>query len=144
MYASFGARWRARGDHSSITTPRQPLRSFNIVEHAERARAFWLSLLVFLLSLCVSVSRRFSSLPALCFRLCQRSASRLCRHSASRLCQRSAFSALVSGLVSGLSSLCRRSALVSASAQFSSLFRFCFISASATPLARRVAFYTKY
>ena len=40
MYASFGARWRARGDHSPLTTPRQPLRSFYIAERAARARAF--------------------------------------------------------------------------------------------------------
>ena len=92
--------------------------------------SFRLSLLVFSFSLCVSVWRRFSSLPALCFRLC--------RHSASRLCWRSALSGLVSGLVSGLCfPLCRRFA-----PQFSSLFRFCLISASATPLARRVALYS--
>ena len=103
MYASYGASWRARGDHSPLTTPRQPLRSFYIAERAALARAFWLSLLVFSLSLCVSVSRRFrlcrrsafisagalhcvsagthvSSLPALCS-LC----SRLCWLSASSL-----------------------------------------------------------
>ena len=49
-----------------------------------------------------------------------RDASRLCRDSAS---------------------LCRRSGPFSAGAQFSSLIRFCLISASATPLARSVALY---
>ena len=99
MYASFGARWRARGDHSPLTTPRQPLRSFYIAERAALARAYLLSLLVFTLSLCVSVSIRFSSLPALCFRLC--------RHSASRLC-----SALLSSLVWSLLCTSLSSALV--------------------------------
>ena len=61
----------------------------------------------------------------------------------SRLCWRSALSGLVSDLVSGLCSpFCRRSAPFSAGAQFSSLFRFCLISASATPLARHVAFHS--
>ena len=39
-----------------------------IGERAARARAFRLSLLVVSLSLCVSLSRRVSSLPAFCFR----------------------------------------------------------------------------
>ena len=97
MYASFGTRWRAHGEHSPLTTPRQPLRSFYIAERAARARAFSLSLLVFSLSLCVSVSRRFSSLPALCFRLCRRSASRLCRHS--RLVSAGALLSLLASLL---------------------------------------------
>ena len=98
MYASFGARWRSRGDHSPLTTPRrQPLRSFYIVERAARARAFGCHCSCFSLSLCVSVSRRFSSLPALCFRLCQRSASRLCRHS--RLVSAGALLSLLSSLL---------------------------------------------
>ena len=40
MYASYGVSWRARGDHSPLTTPRQPLRSFYIAERAARARVF--------------------------------------------------------------------------------------------------------
>ena len=74
MCVSYGARWRAHGDHSPRATPRQQSRYFYIAERAPRARAFWLSLLVFSLSHCVSVSRRFSSLSALSFRLCRRSA----------------------------------------------------------------------
>ena len=107
MYASYGAIWRARGDHFPLTTPRQPLRSFYIAERAARARAFWLSLLVFALSHCVSLSRRVSSLPALafCSRLCRRSAF----VSAGAISQRfvsvgSLDSALVSALL--LSHLC--------------------------------------
>ena len=78
MCVSYGARWRAHGDHSPCATPRQQLRSFYISERAVGARAFGCHCSCFSLSLCVSVSRRFSSLQALCFRLCRRSASRLC------------------------------------------------------------------
>ena len=47
---------------------------FLYIRERRTISSIWLSLLVFSLSLCVSVSRRFSSLPALCFRLCRRSA----------------------------------------------------------------------
>ena len=82
MYASYGASWRVSGDHSPLTTSRQPLRSFYTAERAAGARAFWQSLLVFFalaLRLCfetllvsagalhlVSVGTHVSSLPALC------------------------------------------------------------------------------
>ena len=124
MYASFGARWRARGDHSTLTTPWQPLRSFLYSRARRTSSSIWLSLLVFSLSLCVSVSRRFSSLPAL----------------TSRLCWRSALTALVS--VGALPRVCLCSALASAvdSAPVSALLPSHL--ASATPLARRVALYT--
>ena len=87
MYASFGARWRARGDHSPLTTPRQPLCSFYIVqvERAARARAFGCH--------CSCFRSRFASLFRDDSRLCRRSAF-VCRHSPSRLC-----SALLSSLV---------------------------------------------
>ena len=132
MCASYGARWRAHGDHSPRATPRQHSRSFYIAERTPRARAFWLSLLAFSLSLCVSVPRRFSSLPALCISFLPALTSRLCR--------RSALTALVS--VGALPRVCFCSALVSAvdSAPVSALLPSHL--ASATPLARRVAFYT--
>ena len=119
MYASYGARWRARGDHSPRATPRQLLRSFYIAERAARPRAFGCHCSCFSLSLCVSVSRRFSlfrrsafvsadthvsSLPALCSlcsRLCWLSNSSLplfcsclCCRLCSRLCSASVSSRL--------------------------------------------------
>ena len=59
MYASYGARWRARVDHSPRATRRQPLRSFYISEHELQHLAVIAR--VPSLSLCVSVSRRVSS-----------------------------------------------------------------------------------
>ena len=137
MCVSCGARWRVHGDHSPRATPRQQSRSFYIAERAPRARAFWLSLLVFALSLCVSLSRQVSSLLAL---------SRSAFVSAGslafcfRLCRRSALSALV--FVEALPRLCLCSALVSAvdSAPDSALFPSHL--ASVTPFARRVVLYT--
>ena len=86
MYASYGARWRALGDRSSRATPRQPLRSLYIGKRAARARALGCHCSCFLCRF-ASLSRRVSSLPLLCFRLCRRfiSASRLCRLSRSVL-----------------------------------------------------------
>ena len=130
MCASYAARWRARGDHSTRTTPRQPLRSFYIAERAARSRAF---LAVFApvfplslashsrrvqlsLSLCaisqpalVTAGALLSSLPVLCSRLCRCSASalRLC------LCSASAQPHLCRASVSSL--LCLRLASASAS-----------------------------
>ena len=64
--------------------------ALHVQHQGSTSSSIWLSLLLFLLSLCVSVSRRFSSPPALCFRLCRRflSAFRLCRLSCvlPRLC----------------------------------------------------------
>ena len=112
----YGSRWPARGDRFPRATPRRLLRSLYIGERGARALALGCN--------------------SSCFR--SRFASQF--GDDSRLCWRSA---LVSDLVSGLCSpLCRRSASFSAGAQFSSLFRFCLISASATPLARRVTLYT--
>ena len=125
MNASYGARWRARRDHSPRATPRQLLRSFSIAERAARARALGCHCSCFSLSLCVSVSRRFSSLPAI----------------TSRLCRRSALTVLVS--VEAQPRLCLCSALVSAvdSASVSALLPSHL--ASATHLARRLAFYKR-
>ena len=124
MYASYGSRWRARGDHSPRATRRQTLRSFYIAEHTARARACGSHCscsLAFSLRLCFET--RLVQ-PAFCF----------------RLSRRSALSALVSGKFSSFffSGLC--SALVSSllSTLLPSLFCFCLISASVTPLARRV------
>ena len=116
----YGSRWPARGDRFPRTTPRRLLRSLYIKERGARARALG------------------------CHSSCLRSRFASQFGDDSRLCWRSGLvSGLVSDLVSGLCSpLCRRSASFSAGAQFSSLFRFCLISASATPLARRVALYT--
>ena len=97
MYASYGARWRARGYHSPRATPQQLLRSFYIAERVARARAFGCHCSCFSLLLCVSVSRRFSSLPALCSRLCPALCSRLCRHS--RLVSVGALLSLLSSLL---------------------------------------------
>ena len=119
----YGSRWRTRGDRFPRATPRRLLLSLYIGERGARARVL--------------------DCHSSCFR--SRFASQF--GDDSRLCWRSALSALVSDLVSDLVSglcfpLCRRSAPFSAGAQFSSLFRFCLISASATPLARRVALYS--
>ena len=115
----YGCRWRARGDRFPRVTPRRLLRSLYIGERGARARVL--------------------DCHSSCFR--SRFASQFGDDSS--LCWRSALSALVSDLVSDLCSpLCRRSAPFSAGAQFSSLFRFSLISASATPLARRVALYS--
>ena len=112
----YGSRWPARGDRFPRATRRRLLRSLYIGERDVGALALGCN--------------------SSCFR--PRFASQF--GDDSRLCWRSALSALVSGLVSGLCSpLCRRSASFSAGAQFSSLFRFCLISALAMPLARRVA-----
>ena len=91
---------------SPLTTPRQLLRSFYIaVSRARRtSSSIWLSLLVFSLSLCVSVSRRFSSLPALSVS----SLPTLCS------CLWSCLWSLLSSLSAFCSLLCRRSVLVSA------------------------------
>ena len=87
--------------------------------------SIWLSLLMFSRS-------RFASLF--------RDASRLCRHSASCLCRRSALSAFFSGLFSSFfcSGLCSALVYSLLSTLLLSLFCFCLISASTTPLARRV------
>ena len=69
--------------------------SLSLYKKARRASSsFKLSLLMFSLSFFVFVSKRFSTLPALCLRLC--------RHLASRLWRRSALSAIVFGLCSAL------------------------------------------
>ena len=122
------------GDHSPLTTPRQPLRSFYIAERAARAREFWLSLLVFSQSLCicfvpllVSTGALLSSLPALCI-------SSLPALSVSSLPVLCSLSSRLWSLLSSLPAFCS----LSAGAQFSSLLRSCLISASAPPLARRV------
>ena len=90
MRASYGIRWRARGDHSPSATPRQPFHSFFLGERAAQARAIWLSLLVF--SLCrsrlsrdesISLSAALShSLPALSLsrRFSQRLSFAFCVH----------------------------------------------------------------
>ena len=83
MYASFSARWRARGDHTYNTTAAVAL--FLYSRSRRTSSSIWLSLLVFSLSLFVSVSRRFSSLPALSVS----SLPALCSH-CSHLCWRSA------------------------------------------------------
>ena len=146
MCVSYGARWRAHGDHSPCATPRQQLRSFSIYQSAPYELEH--------LAVIARVFRsRFASLLRDASRLCRRSAfvSAGALHLVSAgthvsflpgLC--CLFSRLWSDLWSLLSSLsafcsllCRRS--VSAR---SSLLRFCLISASATPIARRVAFYT--
>ena len=116
----YGSRWPARGDRFPRATPRRLLRSLYIGERGVGALALGCN--------------------SSCFR--PRFASQF--GDDSRLCWRSALvSGLVSDLVSGLCSpLCRRSASFSAGAQFSSLFRFCLIFASATPLARRMALYS--
>ena len=139
MYASYGVSWRARGDHSPLTTPRQPLRSFYIAERAARARVFLaviarvfaLALRLCFETILVSVGAMLSSLPALCISSLPALTSRLCR--------RSALTALVS--VGALPCVCLCSALVSAvdSAPVSALLPSHL--ASATPLTRRVAFY---
>ena len=105
MYASFVARWRARGDHSPLTAPRQPLRSFYIesapheIEHlAVIARVFALVLRLCFETLLVSpgalhlvsAGTHVSSLPALCShcsRLCWRSASCLPLFSSGLCCR---------------------------------------------------------
>ena len=92
MCASYGTRWRVREDRFPRATPRRPLRSLYIGEHAARARALGCHCSWFL--------SRFASLET-CF---------------------------VSARVL-LSSLAIDSTPV------------CLISASATPLARRVPFY---
>ena len=74
MSATYGARWRARGDHSPSDTPTAAVALFLYSRVRHTSSSIWLSLLVFSLSLCISLSSRVSSLPALC--------SRLCRHSA--------------------------------------------------------------
>ena len=90
MYASYGASWSARGDHSPLTTPRQPLRSFYIAERAARAQAFFDYH-------CSCLRSRFASLFRDASRLCRRSASRLCRHS--RLVSAGALLSLLSSLL---------------------------------------------
>ena len=90
MYASYGASWRVRGDHSPLTTPRQPLRYF----YTPYSRARRTSLSIFRCH-CSCFRSRFESL----FR------------DASRLCRRSALIGLVSAgallsLVSSLFALC--------------------------------------
>ena len=111
-YASYGTRWRARGDRSPRATPRRPLRSFYIYKRAHRtSSSFRLSLLVvFSFALRVSFDTRFvsaasafdsagashlhlvstgsfallSCLPTFCSRLYRRSP--LCSRLFSRLC----------------------------------------------------------
>ena len=63
----YGARWRARGDHSPLATPRQQLRSFYTYCRARRtSSSIWLSLLrVFALALRLSFETRFVSAGAL-------------------------------------------------------------------------------
>ena len=106
MCASYGARWRALGDRSPQATPRQPLRSLYIGKRAARARALGCHCSCFLCRF-ASLSRRVSSLPLLCFRLCRRFlyASRLCRLSRSALVSAGllSLSALVSDLVAACS-----------------------------------------
>ena len=87
MYASYGASRSARGDHSPLTTPRQPLRSFYIAERAARAQAFLaiiarvfaLALRLCFETILVSAGALLSSLPALSSRLCSASVSSLPR-----------------------------------------------------------------
>ena len=106
MHGSYGASWSARGDHSPLTTPRQPLRDFYIAERAARAQAFLAVIArVFALALrlcfetilvsagdvfvsaglCSLCSRLWSglwsllSLPAFCSSLCSASVSSLPR-----------------------------------------------------------------
>ena len=66
MCASYGTRWRARGDRSPRATPRRPLRFLYIGERAAQARALGCHCSCFLL--------RFASLFRDAFRLCRHSA----------------------------------------------------------------------
>ena len=135
MCASYGALWRACGDHSPRATPRQPLRSFYLAERAARSRIFAVIARAFSVALRPSFETRFVFAGALLLSL---PALSLCVWSLPALSLRSRFCwVLVSAQHSSL--LC--SLLCSLlSSQFSPLLRFSHISASATPLARRVAF----
>ena len=126
MYASYGTSWRARGDHSPRATPRQPFALFLYSRASLMSSSIWLALFV-VLSRWRLYWNVFSSLCSLSLSL-SLSLLFLCLVSDGSLCSR----------------LCRRSALVSTSGLLSSLLStslrlcFCLISASATPLARRV------
>ena len=133
MCAFYGSLWRARGDRFPHATPRRLLHSLYIGERGARARTLGCH--------CSCFRSRFASQFEDDSRLCRRSA--FVSAGTQRLVSAGALLSLLSSLVSGLwSPLCHRYAPFSAGAKFSSMFRFCLISASATPLARRVALYT--
>ena len=124
MCASYGARWRARGDHSPRATRRQPLRSFYITERTARVRVCGCHCSS---SLALALRLWFETRlvqPALCFRLSRGSV----------LVSAGALLSLLSSLVCSRSRLwsllCSR--LFTLSTLLPSLFCFCLISASTT------------
>ena len=137
----YGARWRAHGDHSPRATPRQQSRSFYYVYSRARltssrifavfARVFALAFRLCFETILVSAGAVLSSLPALCILSLPALSVSLLPAFCSRLW--SGLCSLLS-LPAFCSRLCRRSVLVSVPL----LVHLCL----ATPLTRRVAFYT--